>query len=60
MTVRDAAKLIGTSPQTVRLGLQQKAFPFGSAVKTSSRWTYVISDGALNNYIKNGSAGGNS
>ena len=42
ISVREVARELGTSEQTVRIGLQQKAFPFGVAVKSSSKFTYVI------------------
>ena len=42
MTVREAAKLIGVSPQTIRVGLQQGVFRWGHAVKSSTKHTYVI------------------
>lgn len=44
MTVTQAAKMLGCSPQTVRLVLQQGRVAWGFAVKNqkSSRWTYKI------------------
>jgi hypothetical protein len=42
MSVREVARKLGVSEQTVRVGLQQKAFPFGIAVKSSTKYTYVI------------------
>ena len=41
----------GLSPQTLRLGLQRNQFPFGTAIKTSSKYTYVIYDKKLKEYI---------
>lgn len=38
-----AAKLMGISPQSLRVGLQNGRFPFGYAIKTSSIHTYYIS-----------------
>ena len=43
ISVIEASKLMGCNPQFLRIGLQNGAFPFGWAVKTSSQWTYVIS-----------------
>lgn len=43
LSVKEAARLMGTSPQFIRLGLQQGKLEFGRAVKTSGRWTYWIS-----------------
>ena len=42
LTVEEAAKIIGKSGYYVRRGLQQKRFFWGTAVKTSSRWSYNI------------------
>ncbi|SEQ22474.1 hypothetical protein SAMN05216232_1951 [Virgibacillus subterraneus] len=49
--VSDAAKMIGKSEQFVRVGLQQKILPFGTAVQLSSKWTYHISPKLLNDYV---------
>lgn len=43
LPVKVAAKLMGRSPTFIGKGLQQKALPFGSAVKWSGRWQYYIS-----------------
>lgn len=51
MNVIYCAKLMGKSPQFVRIGLQQKVFPFGFAVKMSSKWCYFISPKKLYDYI---------
>lgn len=51
MKIKDAARLLGKSEQFVRVGLQQKAFPFGVAVKVSNRWNYHISDKLFKEYI---------
>lgn len=44
LTVQRVAKIMKTSEQTVRIGLQQGIFDFGTAIKlpNSSRYTYVI------------------
>lgn len=49
--IEDAAKIIGKSPQYIRLGLQQKRIPIGSAVKMSNAWSYHISYELLKNYV---------
>lgn len=55
MLVSEAAKKIGMSTQTLRLGLQQRVFPFGEAIKTSeNRYTYHINPKALQKYIEGG------
>ena len=42
MSVKEVARTIGVSEQTIRIGLQQGVYPFGYAVKTSSKYTYII------------------
>lgn len=51
MSVKEAAALMGVSEQFLRLGLQQGKFQFGTAVKTSSRWTYYINTTLFLRYI---------
>lgn len=48
----DAAKILGISPQAVRVGLQQGTLPFGWAIKLSeSRFTYAISPKLFHQYL---------
>lgn len=51
ITVEQAAKLIGASPEFVRHAMREGRLPIGSAVKMSSKWTYNISEGLLNAYL---------
>lgn len=51
ITVTEAARMIGASPEYVRYGLRTKQLPIGSAVQMSSRWTYNISEGLLRKYL---------
>lgn len=51
LTVKQAAALMGVSEQFLRMGLQQGKFQFGTAVKTSSRWTYYINTTLFLRYI---------
>lgn len=51
MNVKEAAKLMGKSQQFVRVGLQRGIFPFGYAIKMSSKWTYHISEAKLREYL---------
>ena len=51
MKVSECAKLLGKSPQFVRVGLQREILPFGYAVKMSSKWTYHISEAKVYEYI---------
>ena len=57
MSVREAAEIMGVSPMFVYIGLRNGRFPFGSAVKTSSQWTYHISRAAFERYMACGHAG---
>lgn len=53
MLVSEAAKEIGMSTQTLRLGLQQRLFPFGEAIQTSEkRYTYHINPQLLKRYLE--------
>lgn len=51
MKVTECARLLGKSPQFVRIGLQRGILPFGYAIKMSSKWTYHISEKQLYKYI---------
>ncbi|MCD7708859.1 MAG: helix-turn-helix domain-containing protein [Clostridiales bacterium] len=43
MTVQDAARLLHASIATVAMGLQQRVFPWGYAIRTGEhRWAYII------------------
>lgn len=61
MLVSEAAKKLGMNPQTLRLGLQQGKFPFGTAILTTKaedsdvgkdRYTYYINERMLENYLE--------
>jgi len=43
LTVKQTAQLMDKSEQFIRIGLQSNIFPFGHAVKLSTKWTYHIS-----------------
>jgi hypothetical protein len=43
LSVSKTAQLMNVSEQFVRVGLQQNKFPWGYAVKMSTKWTYFIS-----------------
>jgi hypothetical protein len=51
VTVKQAAELMGVSPQFIRLSLQFKELPFGTAIKMSSVWTYYINPKQFFEYI---------
>lgn len=60
LSVKEAAEVMSVSPQFVRLGLQRGQLPFGTAVKTSSKWTYYISPVKFYEYVGgNGNEGTN-
>lgn len=52
LKINEVAKMLGISPQSLRLGLQRNQFPFGTAIKTSDRYTYVIYEKKLKEYIE--------
>lgn len=53
MLVSEAAKQLGMTTQTLRLGLQQDKFPFGTAIRTSEkRFTYYVNEERLKNYLE--------
>ncbi len=56
MSIKEASSLMGKSAQFLRVGLQRGAFPFGTAVKLSSRWCYHISPALFYEYL-NGKKG---
>ncbi len=51
LTVIECAKLLGKSPQFVRIGLQRGILPFGYAIKMSTVWTYHISEAKVYEYL---------
>lgn len=52
ITTVEAAAIIRSSPQFVRVAMQQKALPIGCAIKMpgSKHWTYNISPKLLEEY----------
>lgn len=50
ISVKEAAEVLGVSPQFVRIGLQKGILPIGTAIKMSSKWTYHISPKLLEEY----------
>lgn len=54
MKVEDVARLLGKSPQVIRICLQRGLLPFGTAVKMpdSSQYTYIIYENKVREYIK--------
>lgn len=54
MNVAECANLMGKSPHFVRVGLRNGIFPFGFAVKTSSKWCYYVNDLRFSRYMEGG------
>jgi hypothetical protein len=52
MTVSECALLMGKSPHFVRCGLRCGLFPFGIAVKMSSKWCYYVNDLRFYKYME--------
>lgn len=50
VTVSEAAKALGVSSQFIRIGLQRKTLPIGTAVKMK-RWVYYINPHQLEMYL---------
>lgn len=50
VTVAEAAAILGVSKEYIRLAMQEKLLPIGSAAKMSSKWTYHISPKLLAEY----------
>ena len=45
ITPYEAGKSLGTNAETVRAGLRQKSFPFGTAIppeRPGGKWNYII------------------
>lgn len=53
MKINEVAKMLDTTPLTIRIGLQQGVFPFGVAFKRradSKNYTYIIYPEKLREY----------
>ena len=53
LKINDIAKALGVSPETVRIGLQQNVYPFGTAFKKPGKqnFTYVLFPEKVKEYI---------
>ena len=51
VSIKEAADIMRKSQQFVRVGLQLGKLPFGTAIKTSSKWSYYINPAQFNKYI---------
>lgn len=55
MKVKEIAKLLNTTEATIRIGLQQGVFPFGTAFKTkpnNKQYTYIIYPAKVAEYLR--------
>ena len=50
LKIKDVAKAMEKSEMFVRIGLQRGIIPFGTAIKTSSKYTYYISQSKFYKY----------
>jgi hypothetical protein len=50
LSIPEAAAIMGVTPQFLRVGLRQKRFPFGTAVKFR-RWAYYVNAERFYEYI---------
>ena len=50
-TITQVAAMLGKSPQSIRIGLQNGTLPFGHAIKTSDRFTYIIYEKKLKEFL---------
>lgn len=52
ISVDEAARRMGVTPQFLRLGLRAGKFPFGTAVQMpGGRWSYYINATRLEHYL---------
>ena len=51
LKVKDVAKLMGKDEMFVRIGLQRGLLPFGTAIKTSSKYSYYINPVQVEEYL---------
>ena len=51
ISVKEAAKMMNKSELFVRVGLQRGILPIGTAIQTSSKYSYHISPKLLKDYL---------
>lgn len=51
ISVKEAAKMMNKSEMFVRIGLQRGILPIGTAIQTSSKYSYHISPKLLKQYL---------
>lgn len=50
----EASKILGTNPETIRVGLRSERFNFGSAIppqKKGGKWNYIIIKSKFLEYV---------
>ena len=50
--VKDAARDLKLEPETIRIGLREGKFPWGTAIKPRKRWIYIIYPEAYERLVK--------
>lgn len=50
LTVKQAADILNMDVQSLRVGIQKGAFPFGTAFKVGKRFTYFINPKKFEEY----------
>jgi len=51
ISVDEAARRMGVTPQFLRMGLRAGKFPFGIAVQMDKRWSYYINAQRFERYM---------
>jgi len=54
ISIKQAAEIMQKCQQFVRVGLQRRLLPFGTAVKVNTRWNYYISPKLFYEYVGDG------
>lgn len=49
--IEKVARVLGCRSQTVRYGLKQGAFPFGTAVKCDKEYSYILYPAKVKEYL---------
>lgn len=56
--VEEAARRMGMTPQTLRMGMRAGRFPFGEAWQMRRRWVYYINRSRFERYMAGADMGG--
>lgn len=52
ISVEEAARRMGMTPQTLRMGMRASRFPFGEAWQMRRRWVYYINRSRFERYMQ--------